>query len=319
MVSPSQLLASNVIHGGVSIASLAIVIVILVNVRDIQDNRLPVISSACPQGTCQSGMAITAGGATYCQSYTHTVGTPCTSTCYTTDAATTCNGTQACVSSDPTTCLGYCTITNYDVPLTQFDAVECMDKFVFYDFFKWDTPTSSSSYLDWVFYSDYAPECASFFGCLGYATLLRIFIPDASTTDWLVANTVTLTCEDILNMTNKACIQSWGLLMNEEISTPLYRNIFQSHTPTNLSAYRFQAQTCQYWYKCGIVNETALVDPVNLLGDKRSLTAAPDLREKIMARADDMGKKLGPHVATIVQRKEDEQLKRSEESDMEFA
>ncbi len=274
----------------------------------VRDNGFPVVDTACPQGdTCQTGMSIKSAGVKHCQIYNDTIGTACASACYVDGTTTTCDAYQLCGSPDSTACKGACVPTEYDHPLFQIESPDCTGFLTFFDFFMWDTATSSADLLNWVFYSDYAPECHAIFGCQGYASYIMAYMPGAGSGSWATQEPMQLGCLDILNMTNKECIHSTSFQLIENISTPLYRTILQPGTDGNISDWRFQVNACIYWYKCGVVNASALTDPVNLIGPtKRSLPSAATETSKIVkmmtAHGDKIAKKLGPHIDQIIDR-----------------
>ncbi len=312
MVSQKHLFIG--LAGGIFAALIALLVmtgILLGEFIAVRDNGFPMVDTACPQGdTCQTGMSIKSAGVKHCQVYNDTIGTACSSACYVADTATTCDSYGLCGSSNSTACKGACVATSYDFPLVEFNSPSCEDLLTFFDFFVWNTATSSSSLLQWVFYSDYSPDCNSIFGCRGYASYIMAYLPGVSAVDWSTNAPSELNCLDILNMTNKECIQSKSFLLSEDISTPLYRTILQPFTVTNLSTWRFQVNACLYWYKCGVINASALTDPVNLLGEitKRSLPSttaeAPNFVKMMFAHGDKIGKKLGPHMANIIEEHE---------------
>ncbi len=272
----------------------------------------PQTDSTCPRDVCQTGMSINSGGVKHCQIYNATIGSTCDSACHVAGTATTCDTHQQCVNADPTTCLGACVpVEGWDIPILDFTE-DCNGRLQFYDFFTWNTAVSSGMPYNWLYQSDQDGQCHAYFGCRWFANQLLVAYTTEFEPDF--APTFTggeLNCLDFLNMTNKECIQSWSLPLDENISTPLFQTIFAPIFEFDFSQFRFQSRMCMYWYKCGVVNTTALTDPSILLGeDKRSLSSAQrrppqvhpylNMTATIHARAEGIRKQLGPHLKALV-------------------
>ncbi len=286
--------------------------------KDWRDRATPKIDTACYTGNdCLKGASIQIGDTHYCTTpLPKRLGSACDSTCHVDGTATTCQDANVCGSDDPTTCLGYCAIdpADSDGSIYQFAHPDCADKFPFKDFYKWDTALSSALPDNWIYYSDYEPDCSVYGGCRGYGMQMQLVMQGGTNTDVFAHTSTMVDCIEFLNLTNSECIQAQTIPLQSDIATPFFVNIFQPpYSPTNISDWRLQGNMCIYSYKCGTDNTTALTDPTYLQGKKRTLgsaaTGEPDPLFRLMELMHEHKDRIAPRIAALVQR-QTERLKR---------
>jgi hypothetical protein len=246
----------------------------------------------CHKGVCKT----MADGQKVCQVWNDPVNTRCADQCHTEGANTRCNRVQECVDADPTTCLGYCNsfsgywvVDNY--------APDCEDVFVFKDYFMINTTGADHAYPTTAVITETAlfdleaagAYCHPFTGCT--ETLFHV---DFSSTpnnddDHPAMNnplvSFNLPCLDFLNMSNTECIQTQSV----PVELDLGNSTMQAYLATMIDpetgnpygddywdgAYSYvQISACIYSYKCAVANTTELVNPDNLVGEKRSLSSS---------------------------------------------
>lgn len=245
------------------------------------DTSLVVDNAACPphdKRGCQSGALFTTsdGSTQLCDYVNHAVGTSCESACHVDGTSTTCTADGYCASPDPTTCLGYC---ETEEPSDEASSSEdCNGAFTFLDYFKYGGSESSCNRLNWLYYSDFEPECHKIEGCRAYATVMQ-FLSTASV--WLTTQPGSYPgCLDFLNMTNSGCVRAYRLNFTEEFANKFFRSILEQLGGETWTGDYYSGYGCIYTYTCGVRNETFMTDPGNLLGDvenrKRALTSTED-------------------------------------------
>lgn len=269
-------------------------------------------SAACVRAhePCKQSVLTTVGDLSICQVFEKPIGADCDSACYVTGTPTTCDGTGACLSTNASACLGHCT-SEFQDGITELNHPGCEDKFVFKNFSSWNTSSSSKDSRDWLYYTDYVPDCNAWTGCMAYATYFKLTFDDKAPSDWYVSRYTGKTCVDFLNMTSTECIESFAIPIEESIATPFMRAVLNNTIVLNLTNWHAQADACIYYYKCVQPNMTALTDPVNLRG-KRSVGAEPtreQYRDQVIAKMHqskvDIAVKLGPIVQQAVEEEHD--------------
>ncbi len=275
------------------------------------------LDTACNNdNVCQRGVAKTVGGVKFCSVRSLAPGASCTSACYADGTTTHCTSEQECISTDSTACLGACVIETATGAIFESDHPDCEDKLVFKDYYMWDTPLSSESPYAWMQYSDFPGTCEVNMGCMWYGMRVRLFYRE-DLVDWYTPTGVELGCLDYLNMTNDECIETVEVAVDNEIATPLFREVLDPFIPaTNLTKFTFQSSMCLFSYKCAVANTSALIDPEYLYGEakkRRVQQQKPVHYERhvnnfvrlTQVHSKAMGEKLWPHVASRMQAHEE--------------
>jgi hypothetical protein len=204
-----------------------------------------------------------------CETRYRPTGASCKDQCHVDGAKTTCTQDHACVSAEPTDCLGTCVITDFSLPIMQAQHPDCTDKLTFYDAYVWghDNRLSSPNLL--LTYSNYGGDCTPEVGCLFYATRLQLETDATNTTNW-ITDLVHYDCLQFLNMTNTECIEAITVPLDANISTTYWQAVLGGS-----NKIKYQSDVCLYYYKCHQANTTALLDPANL-AKKRSTSSAQE-------------------------------------------
>lgn len=243
-------------------------------------------SSKCPAGTCKSGLAFVKQGTVEgCTTINDLPGTTCSDECHATGASLTCNAEQECTSTDPTTCRGYCLI---DDPVSNYayeqNSAECQDKLVFRNYHMWNTSTSSEYHMEWLYYSDYPPECTAHLGCTWYSWRAKAFYDEGFPEDLTIPNIGVAQCLEFLNMTNMGCITAYPISIESALSTPVWREIPAIiDNFNNISEVHFITEMCVYSYTCFTRNESFFSDPDFLRGETKKRAVTPPTMKAMLA------------------------------------
>jgi len=260
------------------LALASIVLIGLVSYLVNQQIAQTTASSSCPSSSpCEVGTATKIDGHTACQYHTLASGSSCSSTCFTNTAAGRCNAKHVCVPNDPTTCPGYCRFNNSDTTIsgvpTEFDSADCAGKLSFNSFYQWDTPQSSDYPWNWLYYSNYDPECSALGGCTWFASKVVVFQVN-NNPGWLTTDATTKSCYDFINTTKpEGCFSITSFDLPPTMANILYRNSLAGFITglSNQSNYEIMASTCVYRYQCGPSNSSVYTDPFYQQGSKRSV------------------------------------------------
>jgi hypothetical protein len=233
-------------------------------------------NAACPprdERGCQSGALFTTSDDTQlCDYVNHAVGTSCTSACHVEDTETACTADGACDSDDPTTCLGYC---ETDAPSDESsqNSASCEGKLTFLPYFLWGGEESSCDGQNWLYYSNFTPECHKIEGCRWFSTVVQLLATQAN---WYTLQASTYPgCLDMLNMTNVGCIRAYRINFTETFANTLFHGVFDPDPDLRNPQFRYSGYGCIYNYACGVRNETYMSDPDNIIHEKRVLAPTP--------------------------------------------
>ncbi len=295
-------------------AQLSTLITTTAEIRALLDSQTVLLDTTCDpvNPVCQVGVSALINGTRKCQVWNEPTGTPCVSQCYVLDTVTNCTAAQTCEAANTAACLGACTIALPTYPMVEPDAPACVGKFIFNNYFTWNTSLSSYDKLQQLFYSNYTTDCHAVYGCRQMANQFTFYLFNSSVQllEYVSTTTSVLDCLDFLNMTNVECIQARVIPMGDTIANLLYRNII-SATSLTPEDYYFQGNVCVYYYKCGVIDEAAYSAPIYLQGKKKRAVAEreeteedhlTEFIERFKQQKDDMREKLGPAIVEHAQR-----------------
>jgi hypothetical protein len=181
--------------------------------------------------------------------------------------------------------LGSCTIdlSNSDWSIVDYASDQCDGKLTFKNFFLPNrTLESSCDAVQWSWFNfglgeNPVGDCQAYGGCTWSATQMLLAYKtteggDLEPLDFSINEPGSLSCYEMLNMTNTECLRVTSIPMTETMGN-IFFNSLRITYGQNGSIYapstNFSGQICVYQYACGASNETAYLQPHYLLGGKK--------------------------------------------------